>query len=154
MAMNDDVDAAMKPQQASHTSLLTTRNSGSASLRKPSSGLDQPDDIVGQSKHSPDVDELSLFSGNANLSNILQVQTSLEGMCAGRTLYFSTRNGQHAEKRRQAIVSALSAAIKAAKRKSIAKSRFQKSQEKVLAVQGSMAFQIAMAILIMLVISR
>jgi hypothetical protein len=155
ISMNDDVDTAIRAQQASHShaSQNTVRASGSSTFPKGSSDLDRQVDSVDHSKLCPDVDEFSLFSGNANLNNILQVQTSMEGMSAGRTLYFSTRNGLQAEKRRQAIVSTLSAAVKAARRKSMAMSRFQKSQAKVLAVQSSMAFQIAMAVLIMLVIS-
>ena len=145
IAMKDDVDAAVKPQQASQS---TTR--GVPAAHKRSLDFDRHRDLA-QSEQTPDVDEMTMFFGNANLNNILQIQTNLEGTSAGRTLYFSTRNGLQAEKRRQAIVSALAAAVAEAKRKAQALSRFQKSQEKVLLVQGSMAFQIAMAMLIMLV---
>ncbi len=147
IAMKDDFDAAAKPQQASQS---TTR--GVPSAHKRSLEFDRKRDLA-HNENSPDVNEMTVFFGNANLNNILQIQTDLEGSSAGRTLYFSTRNGLQAEKRRQAIVSALSAAVAEAKRKALALSRFQKSQEKVLLVQGSMAFQIAMAMLIMLVSS-
>ncbi len=146
IAMSDDVDGnSIKPAQ---TSQSTAR--GVTTNKHSSSELQQDYNMV-NTEHSPDVDELSMFFGNAKLNNILQIQTDMLGTSAGRTLYFSTRNGLQAEKRRQAIVSALTAAVTVAKRKAHAMSRFQKSQEQVLLVQGSMAFQIAMATLIMLV---
>jgi hypothetical protein len=98
--------------------------------------------------------EASIFSRNSAIKYVLQIKTDMNSEIAGRTLYLSTRNEINPEQRRQAVVSSLWSAVVAAQKKAIAVSRFQKSQEKVRKIQGSLSFQIAMAILIMLVLTR
>jgi hypothetical protein len=92
------------------------------------------------------------FLVQPQLSNILQIKTILDGYNSGKTYYLSTRNNSNPELDRQLIVSQLSAKVKISRRKAEAKSRFQKSQEKVQVVQGSLTFQIIMAVFIMVVI--
>jgi hypothetical protein len=92
------------------------------------------------------------FLVHAQLSNILQIKTALNGYNSGKTYYLSTRQDANPELTRQTIVSQLSAKVKISKRKADAKSRFEKSQEQVQVVQGSLSFQLAMALLIMVVI--
>ncbi len=90
----------------------------------------------------------------AQLSNIIQLKTAVDGFNSGKTYYLSTRENLNPEQSRQLILKQLSASVKVARRNADAKSRFQKSQEKVQVVQGSMAFQLAMALLITVVIPR
>jgi hypothetical protein len=99
-------------------------------------------------------------SGNAALrrwnnclqaKSVLQIKTAPDGLNSGRTYYLSTRNGEDPERRRQAFLELLCDAVEAARRRAEAKSRFEKSQERVQWVQGSMAFQVLMAILIIVV---
>ena len=91
------------------------------------------------------------FSTQGNLSNILQIKTVADGFNSGRTYYFSTREGANPELLRQNIVAKLSEHVLKAQRKAEAKSRFQRSQEKVQWLQRSMLFQTTVAVLIMMV---
>jgi hypothetical protein len=86
------------------------------------------------------------------LSNILQIKTAIDGYNSGKTYYLSTGSTANPELNRQTIVSQLSAKVKIARRKADAKSRFQKSQEQVQIVQGSLSFQLIMAAFIVVVI--
>ena len=88
---------------------------------------------------------------HANQSHSLQIKTALDGLNSGKTYYLSTRSSPNPEQTRQSIVSQLLANSMKARRKAEAKSRFQKSQEKVQRFQSSLAFQLAMALLIMVV---
>jgi hypothetical protein len=88
---------------------------------------------------------------HANLSNSLQIKTTWDGLNSGKTYYLSTRSSTNPEQIRQSIVSQLRANVMSAQRKAQAKSRFEKSQEKVQTVQSSLAFQVSMAVLIMVV---
>jgi hypothetical protein len=92
------------------------------------------------------------FLVHAQLSNILQIKTALDGHNSGKTYYLSTRHNANPELNRQIIVSQLSAKVKISRRKAEAKSRFQRSQEKVQRVQGSLTFQLVMAVFIVVVI--
>ena len=91
------------------------------------------------------------FVVQAQLSNIIQLKTAVDGYNSGKTYYISTRENPNPEQSRQSILAQLNADVMVARRKADAKSRFQKSQEQVLAVQGSIAFQLAMALLITVV---
>jgi hypothetical protein len=92
------------------------------------------------------------FLVQAQQCNILQIKTALDGYNSGKTYYLSTRHNANPEQDRQIIVSQLSARVKISRRKAEAKSRFQKSQEKVQIVQGSLTFQLVMAAFIVVVI--
>jgi hypothetical protein len=85
-------------------------------------------------------------------SNILQIKTAIDGYNSGKTYYLSTRHTANPDLNRQIIISQLDVKVKAARRKAEAKSRFQKTQEQVQAVQGSLSFQLTMAVFIMVVI--
>ncbi len=102
-------------------------------------------------EQSADEGDASIFSQKASNRSILQIKTAVDSCIAGRTYYLSTRNDHHPEQKRHSIVSSLGDAVVVAQRKAIALSRFQKTQEKLRWVQGSFAFQITMAVLIMLV---
>jgi hypothetical protein len=95
--------------------------------------------------------DASFFSRKFSAKFVLQIKTALDGVVAGRTLYLSTRSNQNSEDRRQALVSTLWDAVSIAHRKALVMSRFQKVQEKIRWIQGSLVFQISMAILIMMV---
>jgi hypothetical protein len=105
---------------------------------------DEPEGLAGSKP--------SLRIVHANLSNSLQIKTSLDGLNSGKTFYLSTRGSTNPDQTRQSVVSQLRTLSTTARRKAEAKSRFQKSQEKVQIVQGSLAFQLFMALLIMVVI--
>ena len=132
--MNEEPDLAFKPG-----SLMGRSRSTYSEKKEPSE--DNP----------ASTGDASIFSGKSAIKCVLQIKTVINSEIAGRTLYLSTRNDINPEQRRQAVVSSLWSAVVAAQKKALALSRFQKSQEKVRQVQGSLAFQIAMAILIMLV---
>ena len=91
------------------------------------------------------------FIAQARLNNVLQIKTAADSLKSGRTYYVSTRCNPNAAESRRALVKQLSVQSKIARRKAEAKSRFQRSQEKVKAVQTSMPFQFIMATLIMAV---
>jgi hypothetical protein len=91
------------------------------------------------------------FTVQAQLSNIIQIKTAVDGYNLGKTYYISTRESSNPEQSRQSILAQLNASVKAARRNTDAKSRFRKSQEKVQMVQSSIAFQLAMAFLITVV---
>jgi hypothetical protein len=95
--------------------------------------------------------DASFFSRNSTTSCVLQIKTIVDSVIAGRTLYLSTRLDHNPEQRRQAIVSSLCDAVAIARKKALVQSSFQKTQEQVRWVQGSLVFQTSMAILIMLV---
>jgi hypothetical protein len=100
-----------------------------------------------------DVDgaELRSWTNCLQANYTLQIKTVPDGLNSGRTYYLSTRNGIAPEARRQAIVETLREAAEVARRRAEAKSRFERSQERAQWVQGSMAFQVFMATLIMVV---
>ncbi len=137
--MNDDSDSTMKQ----------------SFMNRPRNSLpDKKEDEDGSFRDkepTATVQDASLFSRNSTANCVLQIKTAVDSVLAGRTLYLSTRNGANPDEQRQAIVSSLSNAVEIAKRKVLTMSRFQKSQEQVRWVQGSNAFQMLMAILIMMV---
>ena len=112
------------------------------------------DGMFREKENSPTAQDASLFSRNSTANCDLQVKTVVESVIAGRTLYLSTRLDHNPEQQRQAIVSTLCDAVAIARKKALVMSSFQKSQEKVRRVQSSLAFQIAMATLIILVSAR
>jgi hypothetical protein len=87
----------------------------------------------------------------AHSSSILQIKTAVFGFNAGKTYYVSTRRNDNPEECRKSIASQLIENVRAARRNAEAKSRFQRSQEKVQYVQQSLVFQLIMAFFIMLV---
>ena len=91
------------------------------------------------------------FLAQSRLSNLLQIKTLSEGVNSGRTYYITTRSSPDAADSRQSLVKQLSAHARIARRKAEAKSRFQRSQDKVKAVQSSRLFQLSMAALIIAV---
>ena len=91
------------------------------------------------------------FLAHARLNNVLQIKTTADGLSSGRTYYVSTHSNANATEARQALAKQLSLHAKIARRKAEAKSRFERSQEKVKAIQCSAAFQLCMAALIMAV---
>jgi hypothetical protein len=93
----------------------------------------------------------SFFSRSSKKNCVLQIKTALDGVVAGRTIYLSTRTDPNPEQRRQAVVVSLNDAAVIAQKKALAMSRFQKAQERVRMIQGSLPFQVFMAALIMLV---
>jgi hypothetical protein len=143
--MNDVTEATLKSIQSLNStsgvfyrpkSFVTERKVDSEATHK----LQQPGDE----------DDALIFSQNSSTS-VLQIKTVINSCIAGRAYYLSTRKDQSPEQRRQAIVSDLGAAVAVAQRKAIALSQFQRSQENVRWIQGSVAFQITMAVLITLV---
>jgi hypothetical protein len=88
----------------------------------------------------------------AQSSSILQIKTTVNGRNAGKTYYVSTRANSNPEQCRKSIVLQLNENVRIARRNAEAKSRFQRSQERVQHVQSSFIFQLIMAIFIMLVI--
>ena len=91
------------------------------------------------------------YLAQSRFSNILQIKTAAAGLNSGRTYYISTRSCPDAAECRQSLVTQLSAQARIARRKAEAKSRFQRSQDNVKAVQSSRLFQLCMATLIMAV---
>jgi hypothetical protein len=134
MEMNEEADASFK------STGVMNRTKGVFADRKD-----------GSQENIASAPEATFFSRNSTIKCVLQIKTVIDSEIAGRTLYLSTRNDTDPEQLRKAVVSSLWNAVEAARRKALAMSRFQKSQEKVRWVQGSLLFQIAMAILIMLV---
>jgi hypothetical protein len=137
--MNDEPDTVLK-----QPSFLT---------RPKNSVVENNEEPVEASRDS-NAAEASLFSRNSTTNCVLQIKTMMDSVIAGRTLYLSTRHDHNSEQQRQAIVSTLSDAVAVARKKALVLSSFQKSQEKVRRVQGSLAFQMAMAALIILVSTR
>ena len=91
------------------------------------------------------------FLSQARLSNVLQIKTTLDGLNSGRTYYLSTRSLANAIVCKQNIHKQLLSLVKTAKRKAEAKTRYQRSQDQVKAVQSSTMFQVTMATLIIVV---
>jgi hypothetical protein len=112
------------------------------------------DGMFREKENSPTAQDASLFSRNSTANCDLQVKTVVESVIAGRTLYLSTRNDANPEQQRQTVVTSLSNAVVIAQRKALAMSHFQKTQEQVRWLQGSTAFQMCMAALIMMVTSK
>ena len=150
IVMNDATEASLKHSQftLNSESDIFSRLKTSATDKKIESEATLPKNYNQQA----DEQDASIFSRNSSASSVLQIKTVVDSCTAGRTYYLSTRNDQSPEELRQLIVSGLGAAVAVARRKAIALSRFQKSQEYVQWFLGSFAFQIAMAVLIMLVI--
>ena len=144
--MADDVEGSTKHVQGiSGISQISRHKSFSAEKKAESERtlLDGEDISIGE--------DASFFSRKASVCSVLQVKTGSDSVIAGRSYYLSTRNDHNPEELRQVIVSSLLAAVLVAKKKAKAMSRFQNSQEQVRLVQGSMIFQITMAILIIMV---
>jgi hypothetical protein len=138
--MTDDVEGTIKQLQSisRHKSVLAERRAESERAIH-----EAIDTSIGE--------DAAIFSRKASISSILQIKTGIDSVIAGRSYYLSTRNDHNPEQLRHAIVSSLWATVLIAKKKAQAMTRFQNSQEKVRSVQSSMFFQIAMAILIMMV---
>jgi hypothetical protein len=144
MEMNDEPDVALK--QASF------------SRRSKSSLTETKEETIDSRDHHREIDaaaqDAAFFSQNSATSCVLQIKTVLDSVIAGRTLYLSTRLDHSPEQQRQAIVSSLCDAVAVARKKALVMSSFQKTQEQVRRVQGSFAFQMTMASLIILVSAR
>jgi hypothetical protein len=137
--MNDEPDSSIKQQSF----VIRPKNSFTENRDDPDETLR---DISATVAH-----DASFFSRNSASSCIMQIKTIRDSVIAGRTLYLSTRQDHNPEQLRQAIVSSLCEAVSSARKKALVLSNFQKSQEQVRSVQGSLVFQMAMASLIMLV---
>ncbi len=143
--MTDDVEGTFKHFQSMSGISLTRQKSLLAERREES------DRVIQEGEDTTIGEDASFFSQKASVSSSLQIKTGSDSVIAGRSYYLSARNDHNPEELRQVIVSSLRAAVLVAQKKARAMSRFQKSQEQVRSVQGSMVFQIAMAILIMMV---
>ena len=96
-------------------------------------------------KDSVDRDSRKYMKGHR--SGILQIKTVPDGFNFGRSYYFKAG----AEVPCRNIVDNLSSAAKAARKRAENKSRFKRSQDFVKTYQESFAFQILVAVLILLV---
>jgi hypothetical protein len=143
MEMSDDPDATKFQQMRSKQNVYSRTDTE----RK--DGPDGTRDIM----HPTIFNDSSFFSSKSSAKCVFQIKTALDGVVAGRTLFFSTRTETDPEQQRQAIVSTLKDAVATAHRKALVMSRFQKAQEAVRWIQGSLVFQIFMAILIMMVLN-
>ena len=142
--MNDDTETILKNHQG--------LNSSSGVIYRPKPfASEKKVDLDNTCKQRADEDDALNFSQNLSTRSVLQIKTAIHSCSSGRSYYLSARNDHSPEQRRQAIVSSLTAIVAVAQRKAIALSRFQKSQEKVRRIQGSVSFQIAMGVLIILV---
>jgi hypothetical protein len=132
--MKDDPDTARNTQTTLTTAMSTERSvsfSETASSRNMASDKDQ------QKKNA----------SKSSRQSILQVKTALDGFNFGRIYYLKPSIRSSGAN----IVRHLLGAVSTAKAIVERKSRFQKSQEMVRGVQESLAFQIMVAILIILV---
>ena len=157
----DDESAQQEKIPAPHTGSKANVlvNSNTENSEDPDSSDNPPDRIPPLANEIRSARSLSQtrsirFLSQARLSNVFHIKTDEFGINAGRTYYISTRCNMDADKCMETITAQLSTLAKTARRKAEAKSRFQRSQEVVKAVQSSAAFQIIMAVLIMLVIAR
>ena len=140
--MNDEPDALIKQQGFVSRAI----NSFTENKEEPEETLREHQRELDAAGH-----DAAFFSRNSTTSCVLQIKTIIDSVIAGRTLYLSTRLDHNPEHQRQAIASSLCDAVAVARKKALVMSSFQKTQEKVRRVQGSLAFQMAMAILIILV---
>jgi hypothetical protein len=151
MTMNEELDPTIKSLPLSSQSRMNKDFSLKDVIELPDIAAersDEPDRVSGLAGNST---RQSLRVVHANLSNSLQIKTTLDGLNSGKTYYLSTRSSTDPEQTRLSVVLQLRAIVMSARRKAEAKSRFQKSQEKVQLVQSSLAFQLCMALLIMVV---
>jgi hypothetical protein len=144
--MTDDVEGTLKQLPNVSGSSLMHRHRSQLAERKAGS-----ERMIHEGEDTSVGEDASFFSRKASISSILQIKTGLDSVNAGRSYYLSTRNDHHPEELRQVIVTSLWSAVLVAKKKALAMTRFQNSQEHVRSIQGSMIFQITMAVLIMLV---
>jgi hypothetical protein len=145
--MADDMEGNIKHMQGISSTSLMSRHKSLFTEKKAGS-----ERVIHDSGEDTSIGEdASFFSRKASANSILQIKTGSDSVGGGRSYYLSTRNDHNPEELRQVIVSSLWAAVLVAKKKAHALSRFQNSQEKVRSIQGSMIFQIVMAVLIMMV---
>ncbi len=162
-----EIDGVMEMNEETEQKTRSVSTATDSKMNRDSPSTHSPENCVGQGSSAsrllkrPDGSSRGPtgLSGSSNRisylqaqsSSILQIKTTINGRNAGKTYYVSTRANSNPEQCRQSIVLQLNENIRIARRNAEAKSRFQRSQERVQHIQSSFIFQLVMALFIMLV---